>query len=85
MVEKVVREVIRCDGHYRNIDVPCGWELGIKTKHPDGKMEFKIFTGIKTRMNNLRIPKIICPICSHPNSDSDFTTYYFQTSKTPSI
>ena len=45
MVEKAVQETIKCDGHYRNIDVPCGWKLAIKIRHPDDRIEFKILPG----------------------------------------
>jgi len=78
MPKKETKEIIRCSGHYRNIDQPCGWELAVKTKYSDGRIEFKIFSGIKTKINDLGIPEIICPMCSHANSDSDFTTYCFQ-------
>jgi len=76
MVEKAVQETIKCDGHYRNIDVPCGWKLAIKIRHPDDRIEFKILPGRKIRINSLGIPEIICPMCSHPNSDRDFIIYY---------
>ena len=73
---KEIEKTMTCEGHYRNTDVPCGWDIAVKIKYPEGRIEFKIFSGTKIRINNSGIPEIICPMCSHSNFDRDFAIYY---------